>query len=182
MQYHQRIELQSKIEEDLLRTIGSLSRELGESAKKAIVWQASPMALTFPTPRDANGSLLIDHAAGNRIRWQTLLSYRIEGTENELKRYIDRLPAPEIAPPNALDMTPPRDDAYFAAPGREFKVLAKGVTDFTVTAIAIDDHNEAQTVVADFDEANLLRISMRIEQGEDRKYAIGSEVEVVPSN
>lgn len=182
MQYHQRIELQSKIEEDLLRTIGSLSRELGESSMKGVVWQASPLALTFPTPRNPDGTLLIDHAAGNRIRWQTVLSYRVEGTENELKRYIDRLPAPEVAPPNALDMTPPRDDAYFAAPGREFKVLAKGVTDLVVTAITIDDYDESQSVVTDFDEANLLRISMRIEQGEDRKYAISSEVEVVPSN
>ena len=79
-------------------------------------------------------------------------------------------------------MSPPRDDAYFAAPGREFKVLAKGVTDLVVTAITIDDYDESQSVVTDFDEANLLRISMRIEQGEDRKYAISSEVEVVPSN
>ncbi len=182
MQYHQRIEQQSKIEEDLLKTIGSLSRELGESSMKGVVWQATPIALTFPTPRNADGTLLIDHAAGNRIRWQTVLSYRVEGTENELKRYIDRLPSPEIAPPNALDMTPPRDDAYFADPGREFKVLATGVTDFTVTAVAIDDFDESQTVVTDFDEANLLRVFMRIEQGEDRKYAISSEVEVVPSN
>ena len=79
-------------------------------------------------------------------------------------------------------MTPPRDDAYFAAPGREFKVMAKGVTNFTVTALAIDDYDESQTVVTDLEEANLLRIFMRIEQGEERKYAISSEVEVVPSN
>lgn len=182
MHYHQRIQQQSQIEEDLLRTIGSLSKELGESSPKGIVWQATPIALTFPTPRDADGSLLIDHTAGNRIRWQTVLSYRVEGTDKELKRYIDRLPAPEVAPPNALSMTPPRDDAYFSDPSREFRVLAKGVTDFTVTGIAIDDFNESQTIVTDLTEARLLRIFLRIEQGEDRKYAISSEVEVVPSN
>lgn len=182
MQYHQRIEEQSKIEEDLLRTIGALSKELGESSRKGVMWQAAPIALTFPTPRNSGGTLLIDHAAGNRIRWQTILSYRVEGTENELKRYIDRLPAPEVAPPNALAMSPPRDDAYFAAPGREFKVLATGVTNLTVTAIAIDDYDESQTVVTDFEEANLLRIFLRIEQGEERKHAISSEVEVVPRN
>jgi type II secretory pathway pseudopilin PulG len=182
LDYHQRVQQQSQIEEDLLRAIGSLTRELGESSPRAVHWQAAPIALTFPTPRDDDGALIIDHAAGNRIRWQTLLSYRLEGADKELKRYVDRLPALEISAPNPLDLTPPRDDAYFAAAGREYKTLARGVTDFNLTAVAIDDYDESQTVVTDLSEADLIKVFIRIEQGVDMKYAVSSEVGIVPSN
>ena len=182
LDYHKRVQLQSQIEEDLLRIIGSLTRELGESTPDAVNWQVAPRALTFPTLRDPSGRLLIDHAAGNRIRWQTILSYRQEGPDDELKRYIDRLPSVEVAAPHPMDLSPQRDDTYFAAPDREYKTLARGVTDFNLTALEIDENNENQTVVTDLSEADLFKVFIRIEQGVDQKYAVSSEVGIVPSN
>ncbi|MFA7482644.1 MAG: hypothetical protein WC314_19205 [Vulcanimicrobiota bacterium] len=182
MQYHQRIQEQSRIEEDLLKTVGSLSKELGESSILGTVWQATPPALTFPTPRNDNGTLLIDHAAGNRIRWQTLLSYRLEGDQGLLKRYIDRLPSPEVAPPHPLHLTPPRDDLYFAVPGREYRTVASGVTNFEARPLKVENNTVSKLAPSDFAKANLFQVFLRIEQGGDRKYAVSTEVDIVPSN
>jgi hypothetical protein len=183
LDYHRRVQQQSQMEEDLLRALGSISKELGESATASVEWQAAPaIALTFPTPRDANGSLLIDHAAGNRLRYQTVLSYRVEGPDLELRRYIDRLPTVHKVPPHPLELTPPRDDSYFSDPSREFRTIATGVTDFSITAFNIDDYSEAHTVVTDFNYAHLLKLQLRIEHGTERKYAVSAEIDIVPSN
>lgn len=182
LDYHRRIQLLANLEEELIRSLGSISKELGESSARGILWQSSPVALTFPTPRDPSGSLLIDHAAGNRLQFQTVLSYRVEGPDQELRRYIDRLPTPHSLAPHPSSLIPPRDDLYFGAPEREFKRIATGVTDFSVTSIKIDDYNENQSVVADPADANLFRLKLRLEQGDDRKYAVSAEIDVVPSN
>lgn len=182
MDYHRRIQLLGTVEEELLRALGSMSKELGESSRRGIVWQTSPIALTFPTPRDAGGRLLLDHSAGNKLQFQTILSYRVEGADNQLRRYIDRLPSTYGLAPNPLDLVPPRDDTYFADPSREYKRLATGVTDFTITPIKIDDYSEAQSVVSDPIDSTLLRLNLRLEQGTDRKHAISAEIDIVPSN
>lgn len=185
-QYHRRIGEQTDLENSLMMAIGALTRDGAETSPRAISWEESPPegpALTFSTPRGANGELLIDHSAGNRLLFGTVVSYRVVGSERELRRYVDVLTAPEPLPPHPIDeLMPPRDNAYFSSPTRPYKTLAEGAVEFELEGIGIDsDGNEFEESA--FAEARLFRVHLKLERElQQRRYAISMGLDIVPRN
>lgn len=121
------------MENSLLTAATLLTREAAETAKQAVHYEATPPqgpSLTFPIPRDSSGTLLLDHGAGARLLFGSIVSYRVLGSDEELRRYIQPLATAVGTPPHPLDhLTPPRDAAYYA-PVTDYRVLGQGGENF----------------------------------------------------
>ena len=185
MGYYRRIEDLTAMENSLLTAATLLTREAAETAKQAVHYEATPPqgpSLTFPIPRDSSGTLLLDHGAGARLLFGSIVSYRILGSDEELRRYIQPLATAVGTPPHPLDhLTPPRDAAYYA-PVTDYRVLAKGVKTFTITGISIADWGSATSVTTDFREAEILRLTLELERQMGRRYGVSMEMDLVPKN
>ena len=188
MQYYRRISDQSEMENSLLVAVGLLSRDAADTASRAIAWTEDPPegpALTFPVPRDAGGNLLVDHSAGNRLKFGGVVSYRVLGTDRQLRRYFDTLAAPVGIPPHPLaDISPPHDAAFYAVPGKEHKVLARGVVEFALTAINVTEGGGTATEeTTEFAKADLFEGELKLEKEmSERRYAVSMELQLVPKN
>ena len=182
-QYHRRISEQTELENSLMMAIGALTRDGAETSARAVAWEEDPPALTFPVPRGENGELLVDHSAGNKLLFGTVVSYRVVGSDLELRRYVDVLPTPERRPPHPIDeLSPSRDGAYFDSPTRPFKTLAKGAVEFELQGLGIDsDGNEFGE--SDLTEARFFRVDLKLERElQERPYAISMGLDIVPRN
>lgn len=186
MQYHRRISEQTEMENGLMLAIGALARDGAETAPAAIAWEdALPEgpALTFPIPRGEDGSLLIDPTAGNKLLYGSIVSYRVMGPNKEFRRYVDILDPPESSPVHPLNaLSPPRNAAYFQAPSRSHKTLAKGMVSFTCVAKALDPDNGAEQDVATLAEGRIFRLRLKVEREFQRRYAVSMGLDLVPRN
>ncbi len=179
--YFHRVELQSELESEFMIGLGSLSNELTETFPGSVLWEADVPALSFPLPRSPDGVLLANHSSGSTLRFQTLVSYQIAGPQQELRRYVDYLPAPLNSPPNLLRLSPPRNATYFT--GSPYRVLARGVTDFDLTAIRLHPTTSVEEIVTDFARASLFRIELRLEkEAHGKTYALSTLVDIVARN
>jgi hypothetical protein len=186
MQYYRRVSEQTEMENSLLIAIGAMTRDVAETAPEALAWQdVAPEgpSLTFPVPRDNQGNLLIDHSAGSRLLFGSMVSYRVEGSEKKLVRYQDPLADQIGVPPHPLSLTPPYDSTFYASTGRQPKVLAIGAVELTLTAIDVTDGGGTVTsVTTDFPKADIFRVQLKLERQESRRYAVSMVSDLVPKN
>ncbi len=184
MQYHRRISEQTEMENGLMLAVGALARDGAETARSAIAWNDAPPegpALTFPMPRGESGNLLIDPGAGNRLLYGSVVSYRVVGPDKEFRRYVDILDSPESTAPNPLSLSPPRNAAYFGAPSRSYKPLAKGMVSFTCVPIAFDSDGVEDDTVS-FAQGRIFRLQLKVEREFQRRYAVSMGLDLVPRN
>lgn len=185
MNYYRRIEELTAMENSLLITTTMLTQEVSDTAKQAIAYESiapEGPSLTFPIPRNGAGSLLINHGVGSRLLFGSVVSYRVMGPDKELRRYVDELPAPtSIAPHPVTQLVPPRDSSYYG-PDREFKVLAKGVETFELEAVNIAGLGSATSITTNLREAEILRLTLRLERQMSHRYGVSMVLDLVPKN
>lgn len=182
--YFRRVENLTLMENQLLVTLALISREVGETSARSLHWTPTPAALTFALPRDSSGQLVIDHAGGgNTLLFSSIVRYSVDPVSTELRRYVTELPSPASLAPNPIrDLTPPRDQTYFSDPTIDSRVLAQGVSNFAVEAVQLDSVNSTETVTSSLEQANILRISLRLERTFDKTYAVQSRLDLAPQN
>lgn len=183
IRYFRRVEALSDMENRLASAMGLLAREGGESAIRSFDWEPTQGALTFASPRDMSGGLVFDHAAGNRLMFSRMIRYQVDPTSKDLIRLVAPIPVPIALAPHPIDsLTPPMNDAFWADPAINRRVLAKGVAAFTVEGVHIDTLSSVESVTAKVTEGTLLRVGLKLEQKFDKLYGVEVKLEIVPKN
>lgn len=183
-QYFRRVENLTLMENQLLQVLGMISREIGETSARSLHWTDSPPALTFALPRNEAGQLMVNHGGGgNTLLFSSLVRYSVDPASRDLRRFIDSLPVPNSLAPHPInDLTPPRDEAYFADPTIDNRVLAQGVAVFGIEAVMLDPVNSTEIPTTDLERTDLLKVNLKLERTFDKTYSVRSRLELSPQN
>lgn len=187
VQYYRRVTDMTAMENSLIVVSSLLSKDLAESARLKVVYDdgsssSGGPSVTFPVPRGSQGELLVDHAAGNHLKFGTILSYRVVGSDQELRRYVDVLPSPlDLAPDPIGDLSPPRNASYFA-PSKHYRPLALHVTTFDLVGIEMDDNGVEKGTTTDMDYARALKVTLEIKKEMNQVYGVSYSLLIHAAN
>ena len=129
--HHRESEAAIAVHETALKATTLLEREIKDSSKGCVESFNSPPGLVFATPRAGNGAMSLDPNSKRPV-WQRLICYYLEpdGDEFRLIRKEEPIPTPTHDVPQIGSS---QDTAHFATVAGG-TVVARGVTEFTVTA------------------------------------------------